>query len=155
METSYCLSSVKALNNLLSDQYVLMTKVLNFHWNVEGRAFMSDHKFFESLYNEALENADDIAERIRIIGGRPIASLHGFLEHNRIKEHSEEQPTPTASEMYKILAEDYQHLIDEIAQDLENLEKSDCTNLGTTSYLEDFMTRLQKTTWMIRMHIEK
>lgn len=153
METSYCLSSVKALNNLLSDQYVLMTKVLNFHWNVEGKSFMSDHKFFETLYDEALENADDIAERIRIIGGRPIASLHGFLEHNRIKEYSEDMPVLTSAEMYKTLATDYQRLIDEIIQDIENLEKSDCTNLGTTSFLEDFVTRLQKTTWMIRMHI--
>ncbi len=152
MEMNYCKASVAALNNLLADQFVLMTKVLNFHWNIVGPTFMSDHKFLETIYRESFENADDIAERIRIVGGRPLASLHGYLSHNRIKEYSEEKEVATPAEVYSILTADYDQLISEIMSDVDNLEKSQCTDLGTLSYLEDYATRLQKTAWTIRMH---
>lgn len=58
------------LNTLLADEYVLYTKTRNYHWNVTGTHFSEYHKFFESQY-EALDGIiDEVAERVRSLGGR-------------------------------------------------------------------------------------
>ena len=36
-----------ALNQVLADEFVLYTKTLNFHWNIEGRDFHALHLFLE------------------------------------------------------------------------------------------------------------
>jgi starvation-inducible DNA-binding protein len=42
---------VEILNRLLSDEYVLLTKTRNYHWNVTGPQFNDLHTFFESQYD--------------------------------------------------------------------------------------------------------
>jgi len=61
------------LNTLLADEYVLITKTRNAHWNVQGQNFMELHKLFEGQY-EAVDNIiDEVAERIRTVGHFAIA----------------------------------------------------------------------------------
>ena len=79
-------ASKTVLNNLLSDHFVLLAKTWNYHWNVKGVSFHSYHVFMEDLYNGLIEDIDAIAERIRSLDERPIGSLAGYLEHNRIKD---------------------------------------------------------------------
>ena len=53
------------LAKLLADEFVLFTKTLNAHWNLEGMDFHSVQVYFEDLYNQSLELVDGVAERIR------------------------------------------------------------------------------------------
>jgi len=48
--------SVKILDRLLSDEYVLYTKTRNYHWNVTGPNFSEPHKLFESQYEAPRRN---------------------------------------------------------------------------------------------------
>ena len=121
-------ASKTVLNNLLSD-----------HWNVKGVSFHSYHVFMEDLYNGLIEDIDAIAERIRSLDERPIGSLAGYLEHNRIKEHCESEPLPEAKQMLAILSQDNDTLIREIRKDI----------------LEDMIEKKEKTAWMIRAYLEK
>ncbi|HXG63403.1 MAG TPA: ferritin-like domain-containing protein, partial [Planctomycetota bacterium] len=63
------------LNALLADEAVLYTKTRNYHWNVTGPQFNDLHKFFDEQYGELNEIVDDVAERVRSLGGRPIGTL--------------------------------------------------------------------------------
>ena len=83
---------IKILSTLLADEYVLYTKARNYHWNVVGMQFNELHKFFQSLYEELNEYVDDVAERIRTLGGNAVATLKEFLELTRLKEHPGEYP---------------------------------------------------------------
>ena len=58
---------------------------------MKGPSFRSYHTFLEDLYNGLIEDIDSIAERVRDLDERPIGSLKGCLEHNRIKEHDDEK----------------------------------------------------------------
>ena len=137
-------ASKTVLNNLLSDHFVLLAKTWNYHWNVKGVSFHSYHVFMEDLYNGLIEDIDAIAERIRSLDERPIGSLAGYLEHNRIKE------------MLAILSQDNDTLIREIRKDIEQLEKEEDTDdAGTTNFLEDMIEKKEKTAWMIRAYLEK
>ena len=35
------------LSKILADEFILYSKTLNFHWNIEGADFYDKHKFFE------------------------------------------------------------------------------------------------------------
>lgn len=149
-------ASKNVLNNLLADHFVLLAKTWNYHWNVKGVSFHSYHVFMEDLYNGLIEDIDSIAERIRSLDERPIGSLAGYLEHNRIKEHCEAEPLPDAKQMLALLSEDNDTLIREIRKDIEQLEKQDDTNdAGTINFLEDMIEKKEKTAWMIRAYLEK
>src|SRR5438046_10734573 len=56
-------SVVDILNRLLTDEYVLLTKTRNYHWNVTGPQFNDLHKSFEGQYDESNEIVDEVAER--------------------------------------------------------------------------------------------
>ena len=63
------------LNKEVANFAVLYTKLHNFHWYVKGSLFFQLHGKFEELYDEVTEIYDEIAERILMIGGKPVASL--------------------------------------------------------------------------------
>ncbi len=77
---------IKELNLLIASYHVHYQKLRNFHWNVEGNNFFELHEKFEELYNFSKVNIDNIAERIRVFGDRPMASLQAYLENSKINE---------------------------------------------------------------------
>jgi starvation-inducible DNA-binding protein len=46
------------LNGILADEFVLYTKTLKAHWNIEGPDFHSKHLFFETQYQALSELTD-------------------------------------------------------------------------------------------------
>src|SRR5882724_2198667 len=78
---------VAILNTLLADEYLLYTKTRNFHWNVTGLSFNDLHKFFEAQYEALDDVVDEVAERIRTLGGQAAATLAEFRELTRLREH--------------------------------------------------------------------
>ncbi|MSP50719.1 MAG: DNA starvation/stationary phase protection protein [Alphaproteobacteria bacterium] len=84
----------EALTRVLADSYALYFKTHAFHWNVTGPTFFSLHEMFAAQYNEVWTALDEIAERIRALGGTPpsgpsalgryatIAEAEGNLEAN-------------------------------------------------------------------------
>lgn len=108
----------------------------------------------EDLYNGLIEDIDSIAERVRDLDERPIGSLKGCLEHNRIKEHDDEKPLPDAKGMLAALLDDNAEVIRQIRTDLETMEKEESKDFGTSNFLEDMIEKKEKVTWMIRAHLE-
>jgi DNA-binding ferritin-like protein (oxidative damage protectant) len=53
------------LNDDLADEYVLLTKTRNYHWNVEDPRFNDLHKFFEEQYELISAAVDEVAERVK------------------------------------------------------------------------------------------
>ncbi|MEP2280180.1 ferritin-like domain-containing protein, partial [Maribacter sp.] len=68
------------LSTILADEYVLYTKTLRAHWNLEGIDFHTKHVFFEDHYNAIKEYIDGVAERIRKIGHYAPGTLKQFLQ---------------------------------------------------------------------------
>ena len=78
--------SFKRLNQLLSDEYVLFTKLNNYHWNVVGPQFRELHLMFEEQYDLLRDFIDRIAERIRALHGSPVGTLSEFLQRTQLRE---------------------------------------------------------------------
>src|SRR5262245_9916476 len=65
----------KALNGILADSFALYVKTKNFHWHVSGPHFRSYHLLFDEQAAEIFATTDEIAERIRKIGGTTLRSI--------------------------------------------------------------------------------
>lgn len=63
-----------ALNALLADVFALYLKTKNFHWHVSGPHFRDYHLLFDEQGEQIFAITDDIAERVRKIGGTTLRS---------------------------------------------------------------------------------
>ena len=60
------------LNAELATAFVLSFNAKRYHWTVTGPHFRDYHLRFEELYNAADGTVDELAERIRMLGGVPL-----------------------------------------------------------------------------------
>jgi starvation-inducible DNA-binding protein len=60
------------LNVLLADVFAIYIKTKNFHWHVSGPHFRDYHLLLDEQAEQVFTMTDDIAERIRMLGGTTI-----------------------------------------------------------------------------------
>jgi len=138
---------IEMLTTLLSDEYVLYTKTRNYHWNIVSPHFNDYHKFFEGQYDEIAVIIDDVAERIRQLGGKAIATLEELKSHSRLSEHPGKYPGD--KEMFSNLIQDHESIIRNLRIDLEKSDKS-FHDMGTSDFLTGLMENHEKMAWMLR-----
>ncbi|HET6516613.1 MAG TPA: DNA starvation/stationary phase protection protein [Nitrosopumilaceae archaeon] len=138
---------ITLLTKLLADEYVLYTKTRNYHWNVISPHFNDYHKLFEGQYGEIEVFIDDIAERIRQLGGKAIATLTELKSHARL----EEQPSvyPEDVQMVKNLVVDHEAIIRTLRGDLKKCDEG-FHDMGTNDFLTGLMEKHEKMVWMLR-----
>lgn len=68
------------LGGILSDTKILAQGVQGLHWNMVGRQFFTLHDIYQELYDSLGEAADEIAERIRMVGGIPPHCFECFVK---------------------------------------------------------------------------
>ncbi len=74
------------LRGVLSDSFVVYMKTIAVHWNYHGPKFFSVHKLTEGQYQNQAEAIDEIAERVRALGGIAPISLKDILADSNIAE---------------------------------------------------------------------
>lgn len=135
---------VKKMNLLLANYHVHYQKLRNYHWNVKGPDFFDIHEQFEEGYNEAKENIDEIAERIRVFGQTPMSTLKEYMETSEIEETS---PNLSAHEMVSEIIKDFEILLSYMADVVDAaIENGD---VGTEDMIKGFMQGIEKTHWML------
>ncbi|GGI17483.1 Dps family protein [Gottfriedia solisilvae] len=144
MDTSITKTTVDVLNKQLADWNVLYVKLHNYHWYVKGGDFFTLHAKFEELYNEASIHIDELAERVLIIGGKPLATMREYLDTSGINEANK---LVKAEGMVQDLIHDYQYLIEDLK---EGMEITDFENDSVThDMLLAIREQLSKHVWML------
>ena len=64
-----------ALNILLADMFALYLKTKNFHWHMSGPHFRDYHLLLDEQGDQIFATTDNIAERVRKIGGATLRSI--------------------------------------------------------------------------------
>jgi starvation-inducible DNA-binding protein len=126
-------------------------KTRNYHWNVVGPQFNDLHKFFEAQYEKLNEIVDEIAERVRALGGISLGTLAEFLKHTRLKEYPGQNPS--THDMILNLLNDHEQLIRNLRVDLDTCD-SKYHDVGTNDYLTGLMEKHEKMAWMLRSFLE-
>ena len=127
---------IDSLNGLLANQYVVFTKTLNYHWNLIGLQFYSIHTLLGTQYQELLQMMDELAERIRFLGGQPVGTVKGLSETATLSEKG--GPVPDIVHILTSLSQSHEGIDEEIQgiYDIESLKRDRVS--------EDLMINLQK-----------
>ena len=134
-----------ALNPLLADAFALYLKTKNFHWHLSGPHFRDYHLLLDEQGDQIFAMTDELAERVRKIGGTTVKSIGHVAKLQRIKDNNEE--FVAAVDMLRELMEDNKAFT---ANMREAHEVSDQNNdVATTSLLENFIDETERRTWFL------
>ena len=134
-----------ALNALLADVFSLYLKTKNFHWHMSGPHFRDYHLLLDEHGDQIFAMTDDIAERVRKIGGTTIRSIGHIARLQRIPDNDAEYVTP--EDMLSELRENELALVQSMraAHDLCD----EAGDVATTSLLENWIDQAQRRNWFL------
>src|SRR5580700_8987439 len=134
-----------ALNALLADVFALYIKTKNFHWHVSGPHFRDYHLLLDQHGDQIFAITDDIAERVRKIGGTTIRSIGQISKLQGIDDNNENFVPPV--EMLRELMNDNKALIAAMREAHEITDKGG--DVATTSMLENWIDEAERRTWFL------
>lgn len=134
-----------ALNALLADVFALYMKTKNFHWHVSGPHFRGLHLLFDEQGGELFAMTDEIAERVRKVGGTTLHSIGNIARLQRIPDNDADFVDPL--DMLAELREDNQALIASMRQVHDLCDEEN--DVATASKLEEWIDQAEKRVWFL------
>ena len=134
-----------ALNALLADVFALYMKTKNFHWHMSGPHFRDYHLLLDEQAEQIFAMTDDIAERVRKIGGATIRSIGHVARLQRLSDNDADYVDPHG--MLAELREDNRTMLASMrgAHDLCDEEN----DVATTSLLENWIDETERRIWFL------
>lgn len=134
-----------ALNPLVADAFALYLKTKNFHWHVSGPHFRDYHLLLDEQGDQIFAMTDELAERVRKIGGTTLRSIGHIAKLQRISDNDAEFVAP--ADMLRELMDDNKAFTASMraAHDMAD-ENNDS---ATTSLLENFIDETEKRVWFL------
>jgi len=134
-----------ALNALLADVFSLYLKTKNFHWHMSGPHFRDYHLLLDDHGDQLFAMTDDIAERVRKIGGTTLRSIGHIARLQRIPDN--DAGFVDAPDMLSELREDEKALVLSM-RSVHNL-CDDSGDVATASLLENWIDQTQRRIWFL------
>ena len=134
-----------ALNALLADVFSLYLKTKNFHWHMSGPHFRDYHLLLDDHADQIFAMTDEIAERVRKIGGTTIRSIGHIARLQRIPDNDADYVTP--ADMLSELHEDEKALA--LRMVAVHTVCDDAGDVATASLLENWIDQSQRRSWFL------
>ena len=141
---------IAALGELLANEIALTQATRGAHWNVVGPNFGPLHALFGEQYDALNDQVDEIAERIRTLGGTPATRLAAFAKAATIDDSAGDEAT--AQKMLASLLKGHEAIVVGLRSGaIEVAGKAD--DKGTEDFLVGMMEAHEKTAWVLRAHL--
>jgi starvation-inducible DNA-binding protein len=137
------LSSV--LNAVLADVFALYLKTKNFHWHMSGPHFRDYHLLLDEQASQIFAISDDIAERVRKVGGTTIRSVGHIAKLQRVVDNDQE--FVSARDMLLELHADNRSLVESLRSAHEVASKAN--DYATTSLIEVWIDEAERRAWFL------
>jgi starvation-inducible DNA-binding protein len=134
-----------ALNILLADMFGLYVKTKNFHWHISGPHFRDYHLLLDEQGEQIFATTDDIAERVRKIGGTTLRSIGHIGRLQRLKDNDAE--FVTARDMLAELREDNKQLVSYMREVHDLCDEHG--DVATASLLENWIDEGERRVWFL------
>jgi starvation-inducible DNA-binding protein len=134
-----------SLNGILADTFALYMKTKNFHWHVSGPHFRDYHLLFDEQAAEIFATTDEIAERVRKIGGTTLRSIAQIGKLQSLKDNEEGFVPPR--DMLRELMNDNKAVTKAMREAHDVADKHE--DVATASLLENFIDAAEKRTWFL------
>ena len=135
----------KALNGVLADSFALYLKTKNFHWHISGPHFRSYHLMLDDHGTEIFATTDEIAERVRKIGGTTIRSIGQISKLQSIEDNDADFVGP--NEMLRELMADNKKVVAAMRE--AHKVADDHEDVASASLLENYIDAAEKRVWFL------
>jgi starvation-inducible DNA-binding protein len=133
------------LNALLADVFVLYLKTKNFHWHMSGPHFRDYHLLLDQQGEQIFAMTDDIAERVRKVGGTTVRSIGHIAKLQRITDNDQE--FVPARDMLLELHADNKAFVESLRAAHEMTSKAN--EYATTSMIEVWIDEAERRAWFL------
>lgn len=140
------MKQVELLNNYIADLAILNVKLHNLHWNVVGENFEQVHVYLEKLYDDLFIKFDEAAERVKMLGEFPVASVKQYLELTSVQELGTHEYQ--VKDALEVALNDYLSLKDKAVEIRKTADELD--DFITVSLMEDHIAIFDKEIWFIK-----
>jgi starvation-inducible DNA-binding protein len=135
----------KALNGLLADTFAVYVKTKNFHWHMSGPHFRDYHLLLDEHAAQIYATTDELAERVRKIGGMTLHSIGEIKRLQTIKDNDEAYVD--AHDMLRELMADNKAMIVNMREAHKIADDND--DIATASILENFIDGAERRNWFL------
>src|SRR5260370_27507944 len=133
------------LNILLAEVFALYVKTKNFHWHVSGPHFRDYHLLLDEEGEQIFAMTDDIAERVRKIGGTTLRSIGNIGRLQRLKDNDADFVTPL--DMLAELRDDNKQLVSSMRETHDLCDEHG--DVATASLLENWIDETERRVWFL------
>ena len=132
-----------ALTALLADMFALYLKTKNFHWHVSGPHFRDYHLLLDEQAAQIFATTDDIAERVRKIGGTTLRSIGHIARLQRVLDNDADFVSP--QDMLAELRDDNKELTQRMREVHDLCDEHD--DVASASLIENWIDEGGRGTW--------
>jgi starvation-inducible DNA-binding protein len=133
------------LNAILADAFALYLKTKNFHWHISGPHFRDYHLLLDEQSEQIFATTDEIAERVRKIGGTTLRSIGHISQLQSIKDNDD--TFVPAHDMLRELMNDNKMVAASMRECHALAEKHE--DAATAGLLETFIDGTERRTWFL------
>src|SRR5258707_2903757 len=134
-----------ALNIMLADMFALYLKTKNFHWHMSGPHFRDYHLMLDEQGEQIFATTDDIAERVRKIGGTTLRSIGHIARLQRVLDNEADYVTP--QDMLAELRDDNPQLIMRLRETHSLCDEH--RDIATASLIENWIDEAERRVWFL------
>ena len=134
-----------ALNILLADMFALYLKTKNFHWHLSGSHFRDYHLLLDEQADQIFATTDDIAERVRKVGGTTVHSIGHIGRLQRILDNDADFVTP--DDMLAELRDDNKQLTMRLRETHDLCDEHG--DVASASLIENWIDEAERRTWFL------
>jgi starvation-inducible DNA-binding protein len=134
-----------ALTTLLADVYTLYLKTKNFHWHMSGPHFRDYHLLLDEHAEQIFAMTDDIAERVRKIGGTTLRSVGHVARLQRLSDNDADYVTP--DDMLAELHDDNKRFTGFLRETHELADEHN--DVATASLIENWIDEAERRSWFL------
>src|ERR1700756_3935974 len=134
-----------ALTILLAGMFALYVKTKNFHWHVSGPHFRDYHLLLDEQAEQIFATTDDIAERVRKIGGTTVRSIGHIGRLQRVLDNDADLVTPL--DMLAELRDDNKQLTASLREVHAICDKHE--DVASASLIENWIDEAERRTWFL------
>lgn len=134
-----------ALNALHADMFALYLKTKNFLWHVSGPHFRDYHLMLDEQADQIFATTDDIAERVRKIGGMTLRSIGHVSRLQRVLDNDADHVTPL--DMLAELRDDNKQLTVTLREIHDLCDEHG--DVATASLVENWIYEAERRTWFL------
>ena len=140
------MKNLDLVNKYLANLVIWNVKLHNLHFNVVGAQFVPTHEYLESVYDEAMEYYDAVAELLKMQGEEPVVRISDYVKIASLEEV--DGRAFSVKEAYEILQGDFK-LMSDLAKEIRSSADEE-DNFPLANLMEDHLDYYSKQLWFLR-----